>query len=186
MPARPKTSRLAWALTGSGHYLRECLALARQLDNIDLYLSGAAAEVLNMYGYRLDELRNEIRIFRDQTDCGAPVGLFYEGHYHAVVVAPATSNTVAKCVWGISDTLVTNIFAQAGKCRIPSVVFACDTAPELESESPRRTVNVYPRQVDLLNIERLREFESTQVVNDIAQLRQAIEGMHPCLNASSF
>ncbi len=186
MTARPKTSRLAWALTGSGHYLRECLALVRQLDNIDLFLSGAAAEVLHMYGYRLEDLRNEMRIYRDQTDCGAPVGLFYEGHYHAMVIAPATSNTVAKCVWGISDTLVTNIFAQAGKCRIPSVVFACDTAPELESEAPRGTVKVYPREVDLLNVERLREFEYTEVVSDIPQLRQAIESMHPCLSASSF
>ena len=31
---------------------------------------------------------------------------FYYGVYHTLVVAPATSNTVAKCVYGISDTLV--------------------------------------------------------------------------------
>jgi flavoprotein len=186
MTARAQTSRLAWALTGSGHYLHECLALARQLGNVDLYLSGAAAEVLGMYGYRLDDLRGEMRIYRDQTACSAPVALFYEGHYHALVIAPATSNTVAKCVWGISDTLVTNIYAQAGKCRIPSIVFACDNAPELESEAPRGTVKVYPRHIDLHNADRLREFESTQVVEDIGQLHQAIRDLHPCLNASSF
>jgi len=49
---------------------------------------------------------------------------------------------VAKCVFGISDTLVTNVFAQAGKCRIPRSYFACDTAPELETEAPKGIVKV--------------------------------------------
>ena len=43
--------RLAWALTGSGHYLRECIAIINTLDNVDLFLSKAAAEILKQYGY---------------------------------------------------------------------------------------------------------------------------------------
>ena len=73
------------------------------------------------------------------------VGRFYQGRYARLVVAPATSNTVAKMVCGISDTLVTNIYAQAGKCRVPSIVFACDTAPAMETEAPGGQVMVYPR-----------------------------------------
>jgi len=179
------TPRLAWALTGSGHYLRECLELATSLKDVDLYLSGAACEVLTMYGYSLAELRRKMRVYRDTTASGAPVALFYAGRYHGLVIAPATSNTVAKLVWGISDTLVSNIFAQAGKCRIPSIVFACDTAPELESEAPRGIVKVYPRQIDLDNVERLKRFEATQVVSDIDELHQALGAGKTCLNASS-
>jgi dihydromethanopterin reductase (acceptor) len=67
------------------------------------------------------------------------------------VVAPATSNTVAKMVCGISDTLVTNIYAQAGKQRIPSIVFACDTEPVVETEAPKEWVTLYPRCIDLEN-----------------------------------
>ena len=37
------------------------------------------------------------------------------------------SNTVVKCALGISDTLPTNMFAQAGKLKIETIVFACDT-----------------------------------------------------------
>ena len=74
------------------------------------------------------------------------------------MIAPATSNTVAKCIYGISDTLVSNIFAQAGKCRVPSIVFACDTAPQMETEAPSKWVTVFPRPVDLENTQRLKSF----------------------------
>ena len=36
------TPRLAWAITGSGHYIEECLNFVLTLDNVDLYLSQAA------------------------------------------------------------------------------------------------------------------------------------------------
>jgi len=184
MTNNPGSPRMAWALTGSGHYLRECLALLDELQDVDLFLSAAAAEILTMYGYHLDELRRDRRVFRDTTASSVPVGLFYTGNYHTVVIAPATSNTVAKCVYGISDTLVTNIFAQAGKCRVPSIVFACDTEPELESEAPRSRVMVYPRRIDLENVERLRDFEFTRVVTGMSQLRQAVEARMPCPNVA--
>src|SRR5262249_16022928 len=84
--------------------------------------------------------------------------------------APATSNTVAKCVFGISDTLVTNVFAQAGRCRVPTIVFACDTAPELETEAPKGMVKVFPRRIDLDNTARLKSFEATLVVETLEEL----------------
>lgn len=171
---REAAPRLAWGLTGSGHFLKESLELAASLPDVDLFLTRAAAEVLHMYGWSLAELRQRHRVFRDNTASAAPVGLFYHGHYHTVVVAPATSNTVAKMVFGLSDTLVTNIYAQAGKCRIPSIVFACDTEPEVTTEAPGEWVTLHPRRIDLDNAERLRGFEHTEVVADVAALRTAI------------
>lgn len=156
----------------------------QRLGNADLFLSRAAAEVLNMYGFDLPSLKPRIRVFRDNTASAVPVGFFYEQHYHTVVIAPATSNTVAKCVVGISDTLVTNIYAQAGKCRIPSIVFACDTEPTLISEAPGGPVMVYPRQIDLENVKKLRTFESTIVALSVDELERAIEMRVQCLSTS--
>jgi dihydromethanopterin reductase (acceptor) len=168
-----QTQRWGWALTGSGHFFTECLDLIRTLTDVDLFVSRAAAEVVRMYRNKF-ELPRDARIFRDTTASAAPVGLFYEGVYHTLVLAPATSNTVAKCVCGISDNLATNVFAQAGKCRVPSIVFACDSAPELETMAPGGVVTVHPRRIDLENTQRLSSFEATQVVLSLAELKAAL------------
>jgi len=96
--------RLAWAITGSGHYIEESLTFMLTLDNVDLYLSQAGEEVLKMYGIKLAELQNRLPVYRDKAASAPPVGLFYKGYYHTFVMAPTTSNTVAKCVLGIADT----------------------------------------------------------------------------------
>jgi dihydromethanopterin reductase (acceptor) len=169
-----KTQRLAWALTGSGHFFPESLELMRRIADIDVFVSRAAAEVVRMYRDDMNKLPSTARIFKDTTASAAPVGHFYHGVYHTLVVAPATSNTVAKCVYGISDNLATNVFAQAGKCRVPVIVFACDTAPELETEAPKGMVKVFPRRIDLDNTERLKSFEATQVVETLVELERAL------------
>jgi flavoprotein len=168
------TPRWGWALTGSGHFFTECIDMIRTLDHVDLFVSKAAAEVVRMYKHDL-AMPDKIRVFRDTTASAAPVGNFYYGVYHTLVVAPATSNTVAKCVFGISDNLATNVFAQAGKCRVPTIVFACDTAPELETRAPKGMVKVYPRRIDLENTDRLKSFEATEVAESLAALQEAVE-----------
>ena len=183
MKPRP-TPRLAWALTGSGHFFGECLEVMAELPEFDLFVTKAAAEVVRMYRRRLDRLPASARLIKDTTASAAPVGAFYNGIYHTLVVAPATSNTVAKCVAGISDTLATNVFAQAGKCRIPTIVFACDTAPELDTLAPGGMVKVFPRRIDLDNVERLKAFEATTVVETLEDLRKALRERLACVNAS--
>jgi dihydromethanopterin reductase (acceptor) len=171
---QPKRQRLAWALTGSGHDFVECLDLMRAIGAMDVFLSKAAAEVIFMYTRDRQPFPPEIRLIRDTSASAAPVGRFYHGWYHTLVVAPATSNTVAKCVAGISDTLVTSVFAQAGKCRVPIILYACDTRPVHETMAPDRMVRLWPRRIDLENTDRLRGFEGTTVVEDMAQLEAAV------------
>lgn len=184
MASKIRKPRLAWALTGSGHFFNDSLELMRRIPDLDVFVSKAGSEVLRMYKEDL-KLPQSVRIFRDTTASAAPVGLFYHGFYHTLVLAPATSNTVAKCVYGISDNLATNVFAQAGKCRVPAIVFACDTAPELDTLAPDGMVKVYPRRIDLENVERLKAFEATTVVESLAALEAAIESRMACLSASS-
>jgi dihydromethanopterin reductase (acceptor) len=167
--------RLAWAVTGSGHYIEECLEFILTLDCVDLYLSLAGEEVLKMYGIKLDTVREKMPVYRDKTASSPPVGLFYKGYYHTFVMAPTTSNTVAKCVLGIADSLVTNLYSQAGKCRVPSIVYPCDIAPEMETTAPGGKVMVYPRPIDLEATNKIRTFPYTQVVESVDELIEAVQ-----------
>ncbi len=171
-----KQPRLAWAITGSGHYIEECLEFLLTLNHVDLYLSQAGEEVLKMYGADIKEIRSKMPVYRDKAASAPPVGLFYKGYYHTFVMAPTTSNTIAKCVLGIADSLVTNLYAQAGKCRVPSIVYPCDIAPEMETTAPgNKKVMVYPRKIDLDATEKIRHFEFTQVVDNVDELQHAVK-----------
>ncbi len=172
--------RLAWAITGSGHYLRESLEILQRLEKVDIFLSRAAAEIIKQYGFQAQLDATGHKVYQDKTASSVPVELFYAGKYHTLVIAPATSNTVAKMAYGFSDSLVTNLYAQAGKTRVPSIIFACDTVPPvgenaIESEAPRENfVQVFPRKIDLDNVKKLADFEHTQIVENIELLQQAI------------
>jgi dihydromethanopterin reductase (acceptor) len=175
-----QNQRLAWAITGSGHYLRESLEIIQSLENVDIFLSKAAAEIIKQYGFQSQLDATGHKVYQDKTASSVPVEGFYAGKYHTLVIAPATSNTVAKISYGFSDSLVTNLYAQAGKTRVPSIVFACDTVPpigekSIESEAPRENmVQVFPRKIDLENVQKLATFEYTQIVESIGMLQQEI------------
>ena len=167
--------RIAWAVTGSGHYIEECIDYMLTLDNVDLYLSQAGEEVLKMYRIDINDIRDKVRIYRDKAASAPPVGLFYKGYYHTLIVAPTTSNTVAKFVLGIADSLVTNLYSQAGKCRVSNIVYPCDIAPEMKTTAPGGEVMVYPRKIDLEATDKLRSFEYTTVVESVTELKQAMD-----------
>ena len=175
MQARPDKPRLAWAVTGSGHYLDECLEIIRDLEDVDLFYSSAGEEVLRMYGHDPKAINKQGRVYRDRAASSPPVGLFYRGDYHTLVVAPATSNTVAKMVLGLSDGLISNVYAQAGKCGIPSIVLACDTEPEMDTPAPDRIVKVWPRKIDLEHTHKLATYEGTTVVEDPEELLSVLK-----------
>jgi flavoprotein len=173
-PALPR-SRFAWCLTGSGHGLHEAIALAERLPQVDLFLSAAAEEVLGIYEIPLERLKARFRVLRDKTASAVPVGQLYTDVYHTVVVAPATSNTVAKCAYVFSDTLPTNMFAQAGKLGIPGIVYACDTEPVVVTRAPHDWVTLRPRRIELDNVERLRGIDHARVVASLAELEAALQ-----------
>jgi flavoprotein len=169
--AKIETPRCGGALTGSGRFFGECLAIIAGLHNVDLFVSKAAAEVVRMDKRGL-VLPKSARVFGDTRAGAVPVGQFYSGVYQILAVARATSSTVARCVFRISDTLATDAFAQARTFRVASIVFACETAAEPEPEAPKSMV--YPRRIGLDNAERSKSSERTDVVESLPQLEAAL------------
>lgn len=167
--------RIAWAITGAGHVLEECVEVLLKLERADVFISRAAEEVLQMYGLRKRIGASKKRLFTDNQSSSPVVGRFSGGKYSLLVIAPATSNSVAKFVYGISDTLVTNLFAQAGKAGVPIVVCPTDLAPEVDSVGPRgESIKLYPRPIDLENTKRLGTFSGVRVVCNREELERCL------------
>lgn len=170
---------IAWGITGAGHFLQACIELISELDQVDVFLSRAGEEVLRMYHLEADLHRIPGVVMRENLSSAPVVGRFSRSRYQVLVVAPATSNSVAKMIHGISDSLITNLFAQAGKNRVPAVVLPTDLAPEMDTPTPRgKIIKVYPRAVDLAHTDRLRAMPGVTVVQNVQELRQ-------CLNTFS-
>jgi flavoprotein len=167
--------RIAWAVTGAGHTLEECIEVILKHERVDIFQSRAAEEVLDMYDLRTRIELPGVRIYRETKASSPVVGLLFAGTYRVLVVAPATSNSVAKFVHGISDTLVTNLFAQAGKSRLPVIVYPTDLEAETDSLGPQREpIKVYPRPVDLENTRKLRAFGGVHVVSNREELERSL------------
>ena len=168
-------TRIAWAITGAGHNLEACADLFLRHDNVDIFLSRAAEEVIRIYGLEDKLVTSRRRIYRERQFSAPLVVRLFRGDYKVLVVAPATSNSVAKFVCGISDSLVTNMFAQAGKSRVDIIVMPTDIAPEMDSIGPHHEpIKVYPRPTDLKNTNKLRRFAGVSVVDTMEDMRQCL------------
>ena len=130
--------RIGFAFTGAGHLLRESVHLAEKLakeHEVTVFLSGAAEEVLKMYGLyeRIERITGgkyrELATDSNQKFSYPITGRLSIGKYDLLIVSPATANTVSKIVYGIADTLVTNAVAQSGKGAVPVYMVPVDIHP---------------------------------------------------------
>ncbi|MCX9026239.1 MAG: dihydromethanopterin reductase (acceptor) [Candidatus Methanoperedens sp.] len=141
--------KIAWGITGAGHFLRESFEVFKELKRnkpelkVTTFVSRAAGEVIRMYGLA-DELSNiscgsyleECFYEREQGASFPKTGRFLLQKYDALIITPATSNTTAKLAYGIADTLVTNAVAQAVKGDVPVFIVPVDIAGKIESRMP--------------------------------------------------
>lgn len=140
--------RIAWGFTGAGHLLLESVNSLVELSKdheVTVMISGAGEEVLKMYGLfeTVKKLTGgkyrELVLESDQRESYPMTGRFSLGTYDMLVVSPATSNTIAKIVHGIADTLVTNAVAQAGKGKVDTYIVPVDLeSGDLETVLPSK------------------------------------------------
>ena len=136
---------IAWGITGAGQFLFETVSTMKKVKKnfsvkITTFASKAGWEVLRMYGL-LPEIKKissgkYYEEFFVSEDGSFPVsGRLQLGKYSLLVVSPCSANTTAKIVYGIADTLITNVFAQAQKGNVPIYILPTDQYP-CETELP--------------------------------------------------
>ena len=129
-----KKRRVAWGITGSGDRILEVLDVMKQIRKeyknevrITVYLSKAGELVVKYYRIFKD-IQEEFDKIRVEINSNIPTLAvqLQSGKIDFLLIAPATSNTVAKIANGIADTLLTNAAIMALKAFVPVYVLPCD------------------------------------------------------------
>lgn len=126
---------VAWGITGGGDRLVETLEVMKKIrreydeDEVDVkvYLSKAGEQVANYYKLTGD-LKTAFHSVSVEANSNSPflVGALQRGKFEFLLIAPATSNTVAKIAVGIADTLLCNAAIQALKAFVPVYIMPTD------------------------------------------------------------
>jgi len=181
-----KIVRVAWGITGSGDKIRETLVAMRELAGsqagkveVEVFLSRAGEQVSGMYGI-LSELRATFQHVWVEQNANSPfiAGRFHKGEFTLLLVAPASSNTVAKLVHGIADTLLTNGTIQALKAQVPVYVMPTDLREgEIVTTLPNgHSLRMKVRKEDAENSEALVRLEGVRVLEGPDEIPDIVKG----------
>ncbi len=174
--------KLMWGMTGTGYVLQESIDLMKELQddfNIDLtvILSKEGSAVVKWYKKWL-ALTETVKKLKVEKTPNIP---FYAGHlqlgnYDLFLTCPVSANSVAKIVYGIADTLITNCVAQAIKGGQIVYIFPSDqdTEPIVTSRPDGSPLILKIRDVEIENIKRLNQMEGIVVIKKFEDIRKLI------------
>ena len=176
------TFKMVWGITGTGYLLKESIDLMNELQKnndieITVILSKEGAVVVKMYkqwGY-LNEVISRVRveITPNNPFLAGPLQL---GKYDLLLVCPVTANSVAKIVYGITDTLITNCVAQTIKGGVPVYLFPSDQhlEPIVTSKPDGSPLVLKIKDIELENIKKLKKMEGIFVISDFSEIKHII------------
>ena len=174
--------KIAWGITGAGDKIAEIVEVMKELKaqsenkvDIDVYISKNAETMLKFY--RLDEeIKKSFPKVWIEASSNIPflAGMVQSHKYEFMLVMPASSNSVAKIVNSIGDTLITNSALMALKAFVPVWIMPVDYKESIVytklpngKELKMRVRKEEAEQVrKLLNMEDVRVFENPQKVRE--------------------
>lgn len=129
-----KKRKVAWGITGAGDKISDFLDVMIQIktqyaDRVDIhvFVSKAGEMVLKFYNLEA-KLRQSFEKVHVEVNANAPflAAWMQMGKYEFLLIAPATSNTLAKIANGIGDTMLTNATIMSLKAFKPVYVAPTD------------------------------------------------------------
>ena len=182
MGEKKHQKHMVWGITGTGYLLDECIDLMKELQedfHVDLtvILSKEGAAVVKWYKKWL-ALTQAVQKVKVEKTPNIPfyAGPLQIGKYDMFLVCPVSANSVAKIVYGIADTLITNCVAQAIKGGMTVHIFPSDQDLEpITTTRPDGSPLVLKiRDIELENIEKLKQMEGIVVIPEFSKFREII------------
>jgi len=177
-----KDMKLIWGITGTGYVLQESIDLMRELQenfNVDLtvILSKEGAAVVKWYKKWL-ALTETVKKVKIEKTPNIPfyAGPLQLGKYDLFLACPVSANSVAKIVYGIADTLITNCVAQAIKGGQTVYIFPSDQdlEPIVTSRPDGSPLTLKIRDIEIENIKRLKQMDGVVVIKDFSEIKPLV------------
>ena len=177
-----KKHKVAWGITGAGDKIAEIIETMKDLKKqsegiveIDVYLSKAADTMLKFY--RLDEeIKKNFAKVTVESNSNSPflAGMMQSGKYEFLLIFPASSNTVAKLVNGIGDTLITNSAIMSLKAFVPVWVMPVDYKESvISTKLPNgKEMKIRVRKEEADQVRKLEATEDVRVFENPAKVRE--------------
>jgi archaeoflavoprotein AfpA len=169
-----KRRKVAWGITGGGDKLHETISVMKKLRNkyqdkadVWVFLSRAGEHVAKLYG-TLEELRECFDMVFVELNANVPflAGSMQTGKFEFLIVAPASSNTIAKVAVGIADTMLTSAVIMGLKANREIIVMPTDCKEgKIVTTLPNgRELRLRIRSEDVENVEKLRRMDGMTVI----------------------
>jgi archaeoflavoprotein AfpA len=129
-----KKRKVAWGITGAGDKIAEFVDTMTEIKKeyedtveIQVFLSKAAEIVLKFYNQE-STVRHNFQKVSVEINSNAPflAAWMQTRKYEFLLIAPATSNTVAKIANSIGDTMLTNAAIMSLKAFVPVYIVPTD------------------------------------------------------------
>lgn len=177
--------RIAWGITGSGHRLTEIVGIMKKLKEqyqqsveISVYLSEAGDQVVKYY-HLTAFLHENFKSVRVETDSNTPflAGALQLGTFDFLMIAPTTSNTVAKIAMGIAGSLISNSAIMVLKAFVPVYIQPSDyeigvTITKLPSG---RELRLRMRREDVVHVKKLVTMDGVSVLEEPVDIFQVFK-----------
>jgi archaeoflavoprotein AfpA len=179
-----KKHRIAWGITGAGDKIKEIIDTMKQFKQesegaveIEVFVSKAAETMLKFYQLE-NELKASFAKVSVEANANSPflAGIVQSGRYDFMLIFPASSNSVAKIVNGIGDTLITNSAIMALKAYVPVWVMPVDYKEAvIYTKLPNgKEMKLRVRKEEAEQVRKLMATEDVHVFENPAKVHEAL------------
>ena len=180
-----KKKKVAWGITGAGDRVAEYVELMKQLKQeyeatveIQVFVSKAAETMLKFYNLE-NAIKQSFPKYMVELNANSPflAAWMQNRKYEFLLIAPASSNSVAKIANCIGDTMITNAASMALKAFVPIYVNPVDYEEKiLYTKLPNgKDMKLRVRKEDADQVRKLKQMEDVHVLADLEQIRDVFK-----------
>jgi archaeoflavoprotein AfpA len=182
---KKKKRKVAWGITGSGDRLVETVEIMKEIrkqyhNEVDIivYLSKAGDQVVKYYRL-FDDLKENFDRIQVEINPNSPflAGQLQLGKFDFLLIAPATSNTVAKISMGIADSLLCNAAIMGLKAFVPFYIMPSDYEEGMiVTKLPNgRDMKLRIRKEDVKHVKKLAGMDDVFILEKPEEIRQVFK-----------